>query len=1169
MTSINWKDVYSKLGKRTEWYALAVRDTFQKRIGEIVAMCEGLELEEGKPFAFADYEIAPKVEKKLRQLYAEVYRSIRGNVVREWNYANDTTDKLIKGLFGKGCMEDNHYARFFQRNKQAMQQFLSRQTNGLDLSQRVWQYVGQTRTDLEAALDLGLGQGLSADTLSRQVREYLHNPDDLFRRFRYKKGEDADGNPIYGRKWKKRCYDKATDSFYWVDYNPKDYHTGTGVYRSSYKNAMRLTRTETNMAYRSADITRWQQLNFVLGYEIKMSKNHPCTDICDELAGTYPKEFMFVGWHPHCYCYIVPILCKDEELEQLTEMILRGEDIEGFTPAGVVSEMPPQFTNWIAANTERIQEAQSLPYFIRDNYKGGKITKGFRWANEYKNEAGLANFSKLMGKAEIDVDELTKMQTTTAKEFAEASNYVEAGSAGGFPLSTSITPSGVQFEELEQLTDPSELAKLLAEASKGNNLLAQYCTPEQLAELERIATQAKFAAKADGKFMVALDKQTLEAAISGDTATFAASRYVGTNYSKLCSTALENGVVGADSGAVCILDLPKGSRYLQTMANGEPTAMLLPNSKFKVVSSEVKTVVRGGKATQVTHYHLELADDGSSFVKEVVSASAQAKADVAAYNKAVKVANNVLGAASKGHYDLLGIDTAALEDIVANGTASEIQAATKKLAKEMAAAKKVAMAEYAEQPTMWGLVNEFGEADATIFMANWQKHMAKTSYYSTDELFLQKVIQKELYYAKLNPTKYPTTGKFIEYFEKLEEQYKTKIALKAIQPEIDAAVVFAQTTKSAKVKNLVMELQNLTGTSHLNEGAIKAKLAEVQKEVDRLTKERLARLRKKGGGGYDIEQFYTAADKAQRDKLVFEYEKALTAASGNERDYNVIGAMQRLADFTAQLGERYASLQPTLANVDGLTEAQVQKAIKDYFSHTPINPTAPSEPWGIWSKAIGGENWFGKKGACEQLAKEIRAMGGNVSARELSLITSFTQSSNFICDYLYGASKVSLITDAALKADVEQLLANFKAAINKAIESMPRYNGITYRGLNIYPDAIANPAKDAFWQSIMQAWSSKDKTWTMVAPTSSTTSIHTADHFADGIVHASKGQRVIMKIHGKTGVDIHKVGYFGSGESEITFRAGSKFRLLKAPYQCKRRGLGQVGDWCIELEEIV
>lgn len=1168
MANINWKEVYSKLGKRTEWYALAVRNTFQQRIGEIVAMCEGLELEEGKPFAFADYEIAPKVEKKLRQLYAEVYRSIRGNIVSEWNYANDTTDKLVKGLFGKASIEDNHYARYFQRNKQAMQAFLTRQTNGLDLSQRVWQYVGQARTDLEAALDLGLGQGLSADTLSRQVREYLHNPDDLFRRFRYKKGEDAEGNPIYGRKWKRRCYDKATDSFYWVDANPKDYHTGTGVYRSSYKNAMRLTRTETNMAYRSADITRWQQLNFVRGYEVKMSKNHPCRDICDDLAGIYPKEFVFTGWHPHCYCYIVPLLCSDEELEELTGQILRGEDTESFTPAGMVSEMPEQFTNWIAENSERIQTAQSLPYFIRDNYKGGDIAKGYRWANEYKNEAGLANFSKLMGMEEIDVDKYTKMQTATHKELAEASNYVGAGSAGGFPLSTAGSSNGWQFEELGKLAEPSELANLLAEAAKGNNLLAQYCTPEQLAELEKIATQAKFATKAEGKFLVTLDKATLEAAIKGDTATFAASRYVGTNYSSVCSAALEKGLVGADSGAVCILDLPKGSRYLQTMTNGEPTAMLLPNSKFKVVSSEVKTIVRAGKPVQVTHYHLQLTDDGSSFVKEVVEAKAKAKAEVAAYNKAVKVANNVLGAASKGHYNLLGIDTAALEDIVATGTASEIQAATKKLAKEMAAAKKIAMAEYAEQPTMWGLVNEFGEADAKTFMANWSEHMANGAGMD-DATFLKKIIEKELFYANKAPNKYATTGEFIKYMDKLKVVYENRIAFAAIQPDIDAAIVFAQTTKSAKVKNLVMELQALTGGSSPDLPAIKAKLAEVQKEVERLEKERLKRQAKKGLAGYDMTSLYTADDLKLYNELHREFQQALIEAGGNYRAAEVMEAQDYLTDLVTDLGKRYAGMQPALANVDGLTVKQVEQAIKDYFNHKPINPTAPSEPYGIWGKSIGGENWFTHKAACEQLAKEIKARGGNVSARELSLITNFTQSSNFICDYLYGASKVSLISDAAVKTDVQQLLANFKAAINHAIESMPRYNGITYRGLNIYPQAIADPTKDAFWNSIMQAWKSKDKTWTMVAPTSSTTSIRTADRFADGVVHASKGQRVIMKIHGKTGVDIHKIGYYGGGESEITFRAGSKFRLLKAPYQCKADGLGKVGDWCIELEEIV
>lgn len=1157
MANINWKEVYSKLGKRTEWYALAVRNTFQQRIGEIVAMCEGLELEEGKPFAFADYEIAPKVEKKLRQLYAEVYRSIRGNIVSEWNYANDTTDKLVKGLFGKASIEDNHYARYFQRNKQAMQAFLARQTNGLDLSQRVWQYVGQARTDLEAALDLGLGQGLSADTLSRQVREYLQNPDDLFRRFRYKNGEDAEGNPIYGRKWKRRHYDKATDSFYWVDANPKDYHTGTGVYRSSYKNAMRLTRTETNMAYRSADITRWQQLNFVRGYEVKMSKNHPCRDICDDLAGIYPKEFVFTGWHPHCYCYIVPLLCSDEELEELTGQILRGEGTESFTPAGMVSEMPEQFTNWIAENSERIQTAQSLPYFIRDNYKGGDIAKGYRWANEYKNEAGLANFSKLMGMEEIDVDKYTKMQTATHKEFAEASNYVEAGSAGGFPLSTAGSSNGWQFEELGKLAEPSELANLLAEAAKGNNLLAQYCIPEQLAELEKIATQAKFATKAEGKFLVTLDKTTLEAAIKGDTATFAASRYVGTNYSSVCSAAFEKGLVGADSGAVCILDLPKGSRYLQTMTNGEPTAMLLPNTQFKIVSSEVKTIVRAGKPVQVTHYHLQLTDDGSSFVKEVVEAKAKAKAEVAAYNKAVKVADNVLGAASKGHYNLLGIDTAALEDIVATGTASEIQAATKKLAKEMAAAKKIAMAEYAEQPTMWGLVNEFGEADAKTFMANWSKHMAKASTYSTDELFLQKVIQKELYYAKLNPTKYPTTGKFIEYFEKLEEQYKTKIALKAIQPDIDAVVVFAQTTKSAKVKNLVMELQNLTGGGNPNEAAIKAKLAEVQKEVERLEKERLKRQAKKGLAGYDMTSLYTADELKLYNELHREFQQALIKAGGNYRAAEVMEAQDYLADFVTDLGVKYQSANIDIPHIGGATPASIRDAINDWLNATDLDSR-----FGVYHN-LGG---IYQESYCAAYAAKV-----GVPARELSILRRYTAEQSFVNEYACGLDDYksyiipklkslskALTTDPAhpvdLVAEFETWIDKYITAYNGVCEKLPRYNSHTYRGCSRrkYPVAFDGMVKD------LQDSLKTGKPWISKNPMSTSRRIAVADGFGDDLT---------FLVRGKTGVDVDPISSL-AGEDEYVFRAGSKFRVLKC-YKATKPDIAKVGSWVVELEEIL
>ncbi|MDK7751310.1 hypothetical protein QP572_13340, partial [Brevibacterium sp. UMB10442] len=91
----------------------------------------------------------------------------------------------------------------------------------------------------------------------------------------------------------------------------------------------------------------------------------------------------------------------------------------------------------------------------------------------------------------------------------------------------------------------------------------------------------------------------------------------------------------------------------------------------------------------------------------------------------------------------------------------------------------------------------------------------------------------------------------------------TKIAIKALQPDVDAAIVFAQTTKSTKVKTLVAELQQLMSSQMLDESAIKAKLETAQKEIDRLNKERLARLIKKGIGKgstskYDMTSVYSA-----------------------------------------------------------------------------------------------------------------------------------------------------------------------------------------------------------------------------------------------------------------------------------------------------------------------
>jgi len=64
--------------------------------------------------------------------------------------------------------------------------------------------------------------------------------------------------------------------------------------------ARSVQRAETNMAYRTSDYVRWQQMDFVVSIEIHLSNNHTLngrafSDICDELKGKYPKTFKFTG----------------------------------------------------------------------------------------------------------------------------------------------------------------------------------------------------------------------------------------------------------------------------------------------------------------------------------------------------------------------------------------------------------------------------------------------------------------------------------------------------------------------------------------------------------------------------------------------------------------------------------------------------------------------------------------------------------------------------------------------------------------------------------------------------------------------------------------------------------------------------------------------------------
>ena len=397
---IDYKKMQAELFKRTEGYAANVRIIYQQVFERIINLVKGTELEDGKPFSFADYGYSEEVTPILRDMYSRVYQIIRGGVEKEWLASNENNDALVKSVFGEQSIKDNHFARFFKRNKEAMDAFFARKSGdgGLNLSQKVWRYTGMFRDELENTLDLAIGEGVPANRLAAQIKKYLQDPDKFYRRFRIKVGEDENGQPIYGRKWKRRVWDKEANSYKWVDDSPKHFHPGRGVYRSSARNAQRLARTETNIAYRTADFERWAQLDFVVGIEIKLSNNHPVSDICDDLKGVYPKTFCWKGWHPNCRCYQVPVLAKQEELDEMLDKILDGDNPATVECEEKVKELPSQFTGWMQDNEQRIKDATekgTLPTSYGTMYvkQIGIVQDKIDWKAIKDSYADLSKFS--------------------------------------------------------------------------------------------------------------------------------------------------------------------------------------------------------------------------------------------------------------------------------------------------------------------------------------------------------------------------------------------------------------------------------------------------------------------------------------------------------------------------------------------------------------------------------------------------------------------------------------------------------------------------------------------------------------------------------------------------------------------------------------------------------
>jgi SPP1 gp7 family putative phage head morphogenesis protein len=159
------------------------------------------------------------------------------------------------------------------------------------LSDRVWDLSNGVEKLIRTRVSNAVVTGDSAAQLSRDVRAFLNEPDRLYRRVR-----NGAGNLVPSRA-------------------ARLYTPGAGVYRSAYKNAMRLSRTEMTRAFTEGTKRYGAMKSWVTGYIWRASGGDEACDECASYDGNYyakdDSDMPELPVHPHCFCYLETVTDED------------------------------------------------------------------------------------------------------------------------------------------------------------------------------------------------------------------------------------------------------------------------------------------------------------------------------------------------------------------------------------------------------------------------------------------------------------------------------------------------------------------------------------------------------------------------------------------------------------------------------------------------------------------------------------------------------------------------------------------------------------------------------------------------------------------------------------------------------------------------------------------
>lgn len=279
------------------------------------------QIPQGVPF---DLNLYPGLKKQMEDELQRLAKVLNANIINgvnnEWVLANVKNDDLLKSLLKGRELPTALQVNWMGRNLESLEAFKKAKVNGIGISERVWQTVKIQGRDIERHMALGIKESKSAAELATEMKQYLNNPDKLFRRVRDLSGELRLSKPAAA------------------------FHPGQGVYRSSYQNALRLTRSEINTSYQQADNERWKKADYVIGVRVQRSGVPYDCEICDAGVGDYPKDYEWNAWHPNCMCFATPILAGEDDIIKYAAAYAKGEE---YKLPNQITESPEKMKEYI------------------------------------------------------------------------------------------------------------------------------------------------------------------------------------------------------------------------------------------------------------------------------------------------------------------------------------------------------------------------------------------------------------------------------------------------------------------------------------------------------------------------------------------------------------------------------------------------------------------------------------------------------------------------------------------------------------------------------------------------------------------------------------------------------------------------------------------------------